>query len=118
MELVSKYMSQKRLITRKVSGWTRHYTNTITDELDTFLLDECKMAIQYSGGTYLDGYIENDHMSIRFPGATRGTLIFSLEGIITDIYLFDDDSAQSIQCYKQEAYGAVKKYIGSKLIFV
>jgi hypothetical protein len=104
--------------TLKVEWNSREYRNVICEELDKYVVEEHLPSVSYGGGTYFDGYIADGHMGIRFPGATRGSIVFDKDGIITDIWLYDDAPARAVQCYKPEAYQAVKKFIGSKLIFL
>ena len=107
MELITTY-------NYAMSEWT----NAMTDEMDSLMLDSLKPYIKYGGSTYLCGYVENGTMALRFPGATRGGIDFNEEGIITEVRLYKDKMAMDNQCYKPEAYEAIKKYLGAKLIFV
>lgn len=93
------------------------YKNEITNELDENVLGDSLLSIKWGGGSYLYGDKEDGRLAIRFPGATRGGLSFNEEGIITDIMLYKDKPARSVQCYKEEVYELIKKYVGAKMIF-
>lgn len=103
--------------TVKVEGWNDEWKNAITDELDQYVLENHLPSLEYGSGTYICDYSDNIKV-IRFPGATRGRIVLDLENTITDIELYNDEMARAVQCYKPEAYDVVKKYIGSKLVFV
>jgi hypothetical protein len=107
MELITTYNSAMS-----------EYTNAMTDEMDSLMMDNLKPYIEYGGTTYLYGHVNDGSLSLRFPGATRGGISFDKNGIITEVILYDDEVARDNQCYKPEAYEAIKKYVGAKLIFI
>lgn len=96
----------------------KNWTNAFTKECDAFLLN--KKYIEYGYCTYLWGNErgvernENNWISFRVPGATRGG-IKVVDGVIVDI-LFDEDLCFGrIGCYQKEIEPYIKgKFIGTE----
>lgn len=88
------------------------YKNDLTTELDKYLLDAFKK--NYLIGTYLYGEPKERKLAIRYPGATRGGILFDYNNIITKIII--DDNWSCYDC-NSEMHAVLEKYVGAKLIF-
>ena len=73
----------EELITYKSKDAWDEYHNNMTDEMNEYLLKDAKITLEYACGTYLSGRPSEGHMGIRFPGATRGGIVFDEKNIIT-----------------------------------
>ncbi len=101
----------------KIKWWR----NNFTKECDNFLTNSYEIGLGFECGTYLWGYEEgvekneNNYISFRVPGATRGA-IKVIDNIIVDIE-FDSEMcfSENIGCYKKEIVSFIKdKFIGKE----
>jgi len=88
------------------------YFNEITAMLDSHLKDEWTSLIDKFGFSTYMMFRRHDGAAIRFPGATRGSVNFDKNQVITEVMLYTDMGT----IYNESALEALKKYIGCKLI--
>lgn len=100
----------------KIKNWT----NEFTKEFDKFLINGHELGLAYGYGTYLWGNEngvernENNYISFRVPGATRGG-VKVVDNIIVDIVFDEDTCFGKIGCYRKEIEPFIKdKFIGTK----
>jgi hypothetical protein len=106
-------MTKKIISTNKYEGGdSDDYFNEITTMLDTYLVDEWKKLTDKIGFSTYMMFRRKLGAAIRFPGATRGSVNFDENHIITEVMLYGD--MKSI--YKEGALEALKQYIGCELV--
>lgn len=94
---------------------TDEYINDLTEEMDKHILHPVP---KLSWKTYIYAPSFNrSHYGIRYPGATRGSVVLDEDNIITNIILYDTAVGGVIGCYKDSVNEAVKQFIGRKLSF-
>ncbi len=91
----------------------------ITNYMDNLLLEEYLewIAKKYTRGSYFHYSGDKDNVrAFRFPGATRGHVCFTEDGIIEKFVVYDDNP--HTKCYVSGAEELLDaKYIGTKVIF-
>ena len=98
----------------------KQWTNEFTEECNKFLTNGHELGLKYGCGTYLFGYEkgvainENNYISFRVPGATRGGIKI-VDDIIVDVVFDEDMCFEVMGCYKKEIEPYIKaKFIGTK----
>lgn len=98
----------------------KEWINDFTKECDNFLANGHEISLNYGCGTYFFGYEdgvlrnENNYISFRVPGATRGGIKI-VDNIIVDIIFDEEMCFGDIGCYKKEIASFVKdKFIGKQ----
>lgn len=98
----------------------REWKNEFTKECDKFLTNGHEIGLTYGCGTYLFGYEkgvainENNYISFRVPGATRGGIKI-VDNTIVDIVFDEEMCFGEIGCYKKEIVPYIQnKFIGTK----
>jgi hypothetical protein len=96
----------------KFSTWSE-YENEITKTLDRYLHSEHKKSVRggYGSNYMIFGDVKNE-ASFRFPGATRGHIVWDEDCMINEIKIYDD--MQPI--YKKSVMKELDKFIGAKII--
>jgi hypothetical protein len=101
---------------RKIKEWT----NSFTKECDKFLANGHELGLAYGCGTYFWGNEngvernENNYISFRVPGATRGGIKI-VDNIIVDINFDPELCFGVIGCYKKEIISFIEeKFIGKE----
>ena len=100
----------------KIKKWT----NEFTKECDKFLINVGELSLYYGYRTYLWGnekgvaINENNYISFRVPGATRGGIKI-VDNIIVDVVFDEEMCFGVVACYKKEIEPYIKaKFIGTK----
>ena len=96
------------------------WTNGFTKECDKFLANGHETGLEYGCGTYLWGNEngvernENNYISFRVPGATRGGIKVK-HNIIVRVVFDEELCFGDIGCYRREIEPYVQnKFIGTK----
>lgn len=99
-----------------------HYVSELTEDMDTYLLDDYPKDIFEYGYTYLDYSAEVDQpkgemvYSIRTPGATRAILTVDTATLeIKELKILED---KCVDEYREEVKEICNKYVGKKLIII
>lgn len=102
---------------RRNNKYNDEYYCEITDEMDKYLTDGFKQ-VGFSSYIHICGPGE---IAFRYPGATRGHILYDKNNIITEIKFYEDTAINSknhpIGCYTKDVANVIDKFIGSKIIF-
>jgi hypothetical protein len=116
----SKEIIMKEIVsTQLYENYNSNWKNEVTDFLNQYLKVPYKKCLRdgYNRGTYIM-FSRSDGAAIRFPGATRGSIWWDENHIITKIEIYGDEcyDGNLEVIYKKEVHKLLDQFIGCKMV--